>query len=200
MSIITFHGDISPNEIADGLRAHFNRGNLIVRQAGDRNHVVVQIGTRPRMSSGGQTALTVSMRKVEDGVSVEIGKQSWFGVVASLGVTALSMLRNPFMLIGRLDDLAQDIESMQLADEVVQVIDQAVKLSGSSLQISERLRRLTCDYCGTANPVGEPNCIACGAPLGKNQPSSCPNCGFVVSPAEVKCPNCGFLLDHLKAG
>ncbi len=47
---------------------------------------------------------------------VELGQQAWLGVAASLGQTAFSVFRNPFSLIGRLDDLAQDIESMQLSE------------------------------------------------------------------------------------
>ncbi len=64
--------------------------------------------------SGGQTALTVAVQTTEDGVIIEIGQQAWLGVAASIGHTALSALRNPFSLLGRLDDLAQDIENIQL--------------------------------------------------------------------------------------
>ena len=121
----------------------------------------------------------------------EIGQQAWFGVAASLGTTALSALRNPFALLGRLDDLAQDIENLTLSDRVWQVIASSAQARGASKKLSERLRRMECEYCGTANPVGEPSCIACGAPLGKVQPGTCPNCGFVVKAGEKQCPNCG---------
>ena len=36
----------------------------------------------------------------------------------------------------------------------------------------------------------EGRCIACGAPLGEVQPSTCANCGFVVQKEEKICPNC----------
>jgi predicted amidophosphoribosyltransferase len=49
---------------------------------------------------------------------------------------------------------------------------------------------MVCEYCLTANPVGEPSCIACGAPLGEAQPRTCLNCGFVVRMNESICPNC----------
>ena len=144
--------------------------------------------------SGGQTALTITIQNIADGVMVEIGQQAWFGVAASLGQTAISALRNPFSLVGRLDDLAQDIENMQLSDKVWKIIDRTIATAGASHQLSERLRRVVCDFCQTANPVGEGSCMACGAPLGNEQPVTCPNCGFAVSQIEKICPNCNHRL------
>lgn len=186
-----FHGDITPAEVAQALLAEFNRGNLRAQTLGNGDKMIVQISTRPGAASGGDTAMTVSIQKFEDGVVAEIGQQAWFGVAASLGTTALSALRNPFALLGRLDDLAQDIENLTLSDRVWQVIASSAQARGASKKLSERLRRMECEYCGTANPVGEPSCIACGAPLGKVQPGTCPNCGFVVKTGEKQCPNCG---------
>ena len=114
----------------------------------------------------------------------------WLGVAASIGQTAFSALRNPFSLLSRLDDLAQDIESIQLSDKAWKVIDQAIVAFGASYALSERLARVACEYCGTANPVGSANCIACGAPMGEAHPTTCRNCGFVVSAEETICPNC----------
>lgn len=186
-----YHGDLSPLDLGQALVAHFNRGNLVAQQLGDENQVIVQVATRQRPTSGGQTALTVSIRKVADGLAVQVGKQAWLGVVASLGMTALSAWRNPLSLLGRLDDLAQDIENLQLADETWQVIENVARMHGASLELSERLRRLVCAYCQTANAVGEASCIACGAPLGESQPRTCARCGFVVKKEEGRCPNCG---------
>ncbi len=125
---------------------------------------------------------------------MELGQQAWLGVAASLGQTALSALRNPFSLLGRLDDLAQDIESMQLNDKIWKIIDGTVVTLGASYALSEKLKRIYCDYCGSANPLGEANCLACGAPLGDAQPTTCRNCGFVVGVEEVICPNCNAKL------
>lgn len=186
-----YHGDLKPNDIARVLVAKFNRGNLRVQQFGDSEKTAVQIATRDMRASGGQTALTVTINKVEDGVTVQVGSQAWMGVAASLGQTAMAALMNPWNLLGRLDDIAQDIENIQLPDEVWQTIEEAAVAAGASLQLSERLRRAVCAYCNTPNPVGESACIACGAPLGDAQPRTCPNCGFVVRTGEGKCPNCG---------
>jgi DNA-directed RNA polymerase subunit RPC12/RpoP len=185
-----FHGTIKPNDLAQALMAEFNRGNLHAQVVGNTEKMAVQIATRMGSASGGQTALTINIQKVEDGVMVDLGQQAWLGVAASLGQTAISALRNPFSLLGRLDDLAQDIENIQLSDKVWNVIDRAVVSLGASHALSERLARLACQYCGTANPIGEGNCITCGAPLGDIHPSACPHCGFVITFKESQCPNC----------
>ena len=186
-----FHGILTPTDIAQALLAEFNQGNMRAQVLGKSDKLAVQIGTRPGSVSGGQTAITVTIQKVTDGIMVDLGQQAWLGVAASLGQTAISVFRNPFSLIGRLDDLAQDIESLQLSENVWQIIAQTAASAGASHQLTDRLSRLTCEFCGTANPLGEPACIACGAPLGNVHPTSCQNCGFVVLRNESICPNCG---------
>lgn len=170
--------------------ANFNRGNYQVQQIGTGNQIAVQIATPHFQQSGGATALSIYLQQVTDGVSVQIGQQAWFGVAASIGTTALAAFRNPFSLISRLDDLAQDVESIQLHDEVWSVIETTCQAMGGSYELSNRLKRYVCDYCNTANPPGEPRCIACGAPLGEIQPATCKYCGFVVIHPEKYCPNC----------
>lgn len=185
-----FHGNIKPNDIAHGLMAEFNRGNLQAQVVGNKEKMAVQIATRMGSMSGGQTAMTISIQTIEDGIMIDVGEQAWFGVAASLGQTAFSALRNPFTLLSRLDDLAQDIESIQLAEKVWNVIDRAVAALGASYELSERLTRISCEFCGTANPLGTGNCIACGAPMGDAHPTTCSNCGFAISLEETICPNC----------
>ncbi len=186
-----FHGILSPTDIAQALLAEFNQGNIHAQALGKSDKLAVQIGTRPGAMSGGQTALTVTIQKVTDGVMVELGQQAWLSVAASLGQTAFSLFRNPFSVLGRLDDLAQDIESLQLSEKVWQVIARTAASAGASHQLTDRMSRLTCEYCGTANPLGEPACIACGAPLGKAHPTSCVQCGYVITKDDSVCPNCG---------
>jgi RNA polymerase subunit RPABC4/transcription elongation factor Spt4 len=185
-----FHGKIKPVDVAQTLLGEFNQGNLRAQTLGQSDKMVVQIGTHPEAMSGGQTAMTVTIQKVEDGIMIELGQQAWLGVAASLGASALAALRNPFSLLGRLDDIAQDIENLQISERIWQVIEQSARAAGASAELSEKLKRLTCEFCHTANPVGEPSCIACGAPLGKQQPTTCRNCGYVVKNSDKKCPNC----------
>jgi hypothetical protein len=186
-----FHGSLTPQDIGRALVSEFNRANLRAQLLSSDNGVLVQISTRERPQSGGQTALSVALNMVEDGVAVRLGKQTWLGVAASIGQTAFAVWRNPLNLFYRLDDLAQDIEYMQLSEQVWSVIENIARSAGATFELSERLRRITCIYCLTANPVGEACCIACGAPLGEVQPRTCLNCGFVIKMGESVCPNCG---------
>lgn len=185
-----FHGDITPDSISQALISNFNRGNYQVQQIGEGNQIAVQIATHNYQQSGGPTALSVHIQRIPDGVTVKLGQQAWFGVAASIGTTALAAFRNPFSLISRLDDLAQDVESIKLHDEVWNVIESTCRALGSGFEFSDRFKRYVCDYCDTANPPGEPRCIACGAPLGGIQPTTCKFCGFIIKRPEKYCPNC----------
>ncbi len=186
-----FHGNITPTDVARALMAEFNQGNLRTQLVGEEDNLTVQIASSQWARSGGRTAITVNLQTIEDGVMVQVGQQEWLGVAASLGQTAISALLNPLNLLGRLDDIAQDVNSLQLNEKIWQIVAKVVNAAGASQQISERLTRLTCDYCGAANPVGEPTCVACGAPLGKEQPKACLQCGYVLEHNEKFCPNCG---------
>ncbi len=186
-----YHGTITPTDVAQALMAEFNQGNLRTQLLGDGDNLTVQVASAQFAQSGGKTALAINIQTHEDGVLVQVGEQQWLGVAASLGQTALAALLNPFNLIGRLDDIAQDIGNLQLTEKIWQVVAAVVRAKGASTEISERLSRLTCEFCGAANPVGEPTCVACGAPLGKSQPKACGKCGYVLVGEEKFCPNCG---------
>jgi hypothetical protein len=186
-----YHGKINPQDLANSLVSNFNRGNFRVQQIGGGDRIAVQIATSEAAISGGKTALSVSFQIVEDGVAVQIGHQAWVGVAASLGLSALFALSNPLALLNRLDDIAQDFENLQLSEEVWKTIEGTARAMGSGFELSDRLRRFVCSFCGVANPIGEPSCIACGAPSGEAQLITCGNCGYVVKKIESACPNCG---------
>jgi hypothetical protein len=185
-----FHGEFSPEDLANALLVNFSRGNLQVHKLVNGNNLSVQIKTRDVRTSGGETALGVTFQTVEDGVLVQVGQQTWAGIAASLGVSALAALRNPLNLIHRIDDIAQDIEYIHLTEEVWKVLESNAKAIGSGYELSERLKRVMCDYCQTANPAGAPSCIACGAPLGHLQPITCKYCGYILKKNDRFCPNC----------
>ena len=191
-----FHGPITAIDLGQALVAQFNRGNLRAQQFSRNGKVIVQIATKAIPFSGGTTALTVYLEQVEDGVAVQVGEQAWLGIAASIGSTILSVWQNPFNLIHRLDDIAQDVENIQVSEQVWQVIENYARMRGATFELSERLRRMSCEYCETANPVGEASCLACGAPLGEVQPDTCPNCGFVVQSGEQICPNCKHPIEN----
>lgn len=185
-----FHGNFTPDDLAALLLLHFHRGNLEVRKIGSGDQVAVQIMTRETAQSGGDTAIGVSLQAFEDGVIITIGEQQWLGVAASLGYSALAALRNPFSLLGRIDDVAQDIANLNLEEEIWKVLSANIAKKGDKYDLSDRLKRIACDYCDTANPVDAPACIACGAPLGDKQPRTCKSCGYVLRSNDRRCPNC----------
>jgi len=78
-----YHGSFSPEDIARDLISYFHRGNYQVQRLGGPDNMAVQIATRRNLTSGGATALTVSLQKVADGVSVQLSNQAWFGLPAS---------------------------------------------------------------------------------------------------------------------
>jgi len=192
----TFHGPVTPDDFVHSLIAEFDQGNLDVQAHGDPEHRVVQIATDTFARSGGRTALTIHLSRIEDGVLVQMGEQQWLGIAASLGISALAALRNPLALLNRLDDIGQDIASMQLIERVQANLDRTAATHGASHELSERLRTLECAYCTTPNPVGAPHCIACGAPLSGAQPVACPNCGYVVRADVTICPQCKKPIPH----
>jgi hypothetical protein len=186
-----FHGNITPSDVAQALVAEFNQGNTRTQVLGESNNLTIQIASSQYSRSGGRTALSVNVQQIEDGIMVQVGEQQWLGVAASLGQTAISALLNPLNLLGRLDDIAQDVSSLQLNEKIWQTVVNVSRAAGASQELSERLNSVTCAFCGAANHVGDSTCVACGAPLGKEQPATCSKCGYVLSHDQKFCPNCG---------
>jgi hypothetical protein len=191
MNTKIYHGNLTAENLARAICTRFDDNNLRAKYSKSGDQYIVQINSRNTAMSGGKTSIGLTIQQLEEGVAVKLGKQDWLGIAASLGVSALSLRMNPLNLLGRLDDIAQDIENLSLDDRLMEVIDEVASTMGASQQLSERIRRTACAYCNTANPVGEPRCIACGAPLGDSQPRTCGRCGFVAAPEDTACTNCG---------
>ena len=136
MDIRIFHGNITPTDVARVLMAVFNQGNLQTQLVGENNNLTVQIASSQWARSGGRTALTVNIQQIEDGVMVELGQQEWLGVAASLGTTVLSAVLNPINLLGRLDDIAQDITNLQLNEKIWQVVESVTRAAGAGQELS----------------------------------------------------------------
>jgi predicted RNA-binding Zn-ribbon protein involved in translation (DUF1610 family) len=190
----TYHGKIDPDELANAIVTAFDQGNLRAQKVGQSERVMVQIATREWRGSGGQTAMTVTIARVADGVSISLGQHEWLGAAASLVQTGLMALLNPVSLISRIDDIAQDVNSFSLPTQVWDSIDRYCRGIGASMMLSEKLRSVVCPYCGVANSVGQGSCSACGGPLGDVQPRACPRCGNVMNNRSKFCDNCGMTL------
>ncbi len=185
------HGNITASDVAQALVGEFDHGNTQTQILGNPSNLTVQIASSQFSRSGGRTAVSINLQQVADGIMVQVGELQWLGVAASLGQTAISALLNPLNLLGRLDDIAQDVSSLQLNEKIWQVIATVARTLGASQELSERLSSVTCEFCRSANPVAASTCAACGAPLGDSQPKTCSNCGFVLTHDEKFCPNCG---------
>ena len=96
-----YHGSLTPRDVARELQAAFHHGNMRVQVVGDEDSAAVQVATASAQRSGGRTAITVQLQEVEDGVMVQIGEQSWLGIAASLGTTAVSVMFQPLRIIAR---------------------------------------------------------------------------------------------------
>ena len=189
-----FHGAISPQDMADALVAAFNHGNLSAQKVGQGDSITVQIASRPGARSGGRVGLTLTIQKHADGIAVALGQEDMLGVAASLGKTAFFALQNPLGLLGRLDDIAQDVGSLTLKDNVWAAVEKFAQTSKATKTLSARLQSVTCPYCGAANKVGDADCVNCGGPLGESQPIACPKCGNVMPPKSQFCGSCGAAL------
>ncbi len=185
-----FYGDLQAETLATALLTEFDRADWQAQKIAASGQIAVQIARRQRPTSGGFTAITVRLRQLPNGVMVQIGQQEWFNLAASMGATLLSVLRNPWNILQRLDDLTEDIESLQLQDRIWQVIEETARLANASHQLTEALERVMCAYCGTPNAQEASHCLACGAPLQMDIPLTCPHCGFPIPENEAICPNC----------
>lgn len=186
-----YHGNLDPEEMAATLANFFNRGGLSAQSSVRGKTAYVSINSRENRNSGGRTSLAIALAKRGERIEASVGEQSVLGLAGSLGASALLTWLNPMNLLGRLDDIAADIENLSLEQQVWKLLDRMAANGGAGTQLARRLQRMACSYCNTANAVGEGRCVACGAPLGDVQPSGCPKCGFIVLAKEKECPNCG---------
>jgi ribosomal protein L40E len=189
----TYHGNLDPDELAGALLAQFNQGGTAAQQLARGERTIVQIGTLDRHRRI-ENALTVTISKTPDGVNVAVGEQQWLDAAADLAQAGLGALFNPLSLLGKLDEVARDVNSFGLPQQVWDTVERYCKNVGAGLGGSPQTTALVCAYCGAANQPGAPTCVSCGAPLGEVQPVYCPQCGQ-VAPHEAKfCKRCGTQL------
>jgi len=190
----TYWGKISAQGLAQALVAHFQTPTTRAQMTGDPTRILVQIGNRPVEPSDPATALTVGIVQDEDSITVTMGQQKWIGIAADLARTGIMALINPWYLLGELDNVARNVDWLALRNQVWEVIDQYCHSVGGSLGIPPELKQVVCPYCGVGNPVGQPKCAACGAPLGDYQPVTCPKCGYLLPWNKRFCTRCGASL------
>jgi len=194
----TYRGELNPELLANALVARFNGGDLMAQKLGHGEHVLVQIASRDWNWGGPQTALTIGIAQVDEGVEVTLGQQRWLGAVADLAQTGLMALVNPLSILTRIDDVARNISGLTLPQQVWEAIEHYCESIGASLGLTAEMTLVTCPYCGVGNPIGAPKCSACGAGLGDAQPVACPQCGLLLSREAQFCSRCGTSLRAIK--
>jgi predicted RNA-binding Zn-ribbon protein involved in translation (DUF1610 family) len=189
----TYHGDLKPDELASLLMAQFNQGNFAAQRYNQGDRVIVHVGARDNRGRV-ENALTVTIGKTPDGVSVSVGEQQWLGAAADLAQAGLGALFNPLSLLGNLGEIASDVSSFSLPQQIWQTVDKYSKSVGAGLGGDPARLAVACPYCGVANSPGAPTCTGCGAPLGEAQPVYCPQCGQVEAHGSKFCARCGAKL------
>jgi hypothetical protein len=190
----TYRGEITAEGLADALVARFNSGPLMAQKAGDEGHLLVQIATRHWEGRGSQTALSVGIARLDDGVEVTLGQQQWLGPAVELLDTGLKALFRPLALLGEVDDIAASLSTLTLPSQVWEAVEHYVESVGANLGLAERQHLVKCPYCGVGNAVGVGQCSACGAGLSDVQPIYCTQCGKLADPGANYCNRCGFPL------
>lgn len=188
----TFSGDLSPDELANALMARFNQGRTVAQRFNQGDRVLVQVGTRDRHNRI-ENALTVTISKTSNGVDVAVGEQQVLDAAADLAQAGLGALFNPFSLLGNLGEIASDVSSFSLPQQVWETVDKYCKSVGATMGAGKQMA-IACPYCSVANPAGAPTCSGCGAPLGQAQPIYCPRCGQAAAHDQKFCSRCGAAL------
>jgi hypothetical protein len=189
----TYHGKVTPRDLANVLVSRFTSDDLSVVATGEGNKIIVNISSAGYQ--GGRTALAVGLGPASDGVLVTMGDHNLLGVAADLVQTGLGALRNPFVLIGEISDVARNVEKLNLPAQVWEAVDHYCQSVGAGLTAEPS--SVVCPYCGVLSPIGAGSCAACGAPLGRSQPITCPQCGKLLSADLDYCTRCG---SPLRAG
>ncbi len=191
----TYRGQITAKGLAQALVNRFNAGHLEARAAGQPDHLYVQIVARERDWRGqARAALTVSIIQAEDVVEVSIGEHQWLGSAADLLESGFKAWMHPISLFGELAEIADDVKTLQLPQEVWEAVEHYVESVGARLGLAEEDRVVACPFCGVGNPIGEGQCSACGGSLVEAQPKACPNCGKLSQPTALFCSRCGTKL------
>ena len=186
-----YHGKIKPEALAQALVAQFNQGETRAQWTrGAQGRTAVQIQNRKVERRDPTTAVTLHITPSETGVVLSMSEQKWLSVAADLVKSGLLALLNPWNLISELDDIARNVRSLQLRQEIWQGIETYCRGVGAGLGMTPQLQHLVCPYCGTPNPLGTLTCQACRGPLAEVQPVACPQCGCLNDPRAQRCANC----------
>lgn len=125
--------------------------------------ISAHLTSQNQFGGGSRTSIYVYVRKQKDDLLITVSEQEWSSIASSLGKTIFSTVINPINLLHRLDDIAVDVQNLQLGDRVARFV-KTFKQKKDEL-VSTETERYTCGYCKSRNPAKSTHCVACGAPL-----------------------------------
>jgi NADH:ubiquinone oxidoreductase subunit len=187
-----YHGDIDIEDMARALVIQFNQGETRAQwMRGKAGRAVVQVQMRKReWQDPDRGAITLHLTPSKTGTVVSMAEQRWLGVAADLAKSGLLTLLNPWNIIGEIDDIARNVRSIQLREELWNAVELYCRSAGSGTGVGPSPQHIVCPYCGTPNELGTMICQACRAPLAEAQPVACARCGFLNDPKASYCVNC----------
>lgn len=196
-----YHGDIDVEDMARALVVQFNQGETRAQwMRGKAERAVVQIQMRRRDRRNPGSAITLHLTPSETGTVVSIAEQRWLGVAADLAKSGLLTLLNPWNIIGEIDDIARNVRSIQLRNEIWNAVELYCRSAGSGRGVGPSPQHIVCPYCGTPNELGRMICQACRGPLAEARPVACSRCGYLNDPDARYCVNCQAPLGNPERG
>lgn len=188
-----YHGQVTPEGVAQMLLETWDRDQTIAQGFGEAQRVIVQIGQREAgwFSDEPRQALTLDIEAIEGGVQVTMGQQQWYkdegGQIFVGGLIGFL----PFFFTFPLGRLFGDEPSLDqgLVGQIWQSIDRYAGQFSAATGATQRLQTVPCPECGVSNPQNAQRCSACGSTL--TAPETCPRCAH-LNPAGARfCNRCG---------
>ena len=165
----TYYGRIDPNALADHLVGVFNQhpgqgmyyshNHTMAQRVGEGDQVLVQIVRAGSWGQNGGT-LGVSIVRVPDGISVNLGQSNWLDLDQSTvaGMVIGALLFPPLLLLPLLSGLVGSTFNQDIWD----VIDGYCSwVNASGPEKAQAPRYFHCPYCGAYNQPNVPQCVSC---------------------------------------
>lgn len=159
----TYHWPARAEDVARALLSKLNDGHLRseARQVGPGQIAVTIFSVEDDRGGQLRRVLSLTLIEREKTVQVTMDDLNVTGSAGDLLGAGLRAARNPLALIGRIDEIAEDIETLQTPKKVWEIIEAYV--ANAQEPVDESV--VVCPYCRTASPRGTLACPACGASL-----------------------------------
>lgn len=202
------HLDIE--RMARDIEDHFVRQGYQTQHFGTQEQVAVQMRKGGELEAliGLQAALTVTLQKVQGGVTANVGQQQWVDK-AAVGAIGFFFLW-PLMITAG----AGLIRQAGLETQIYNAVDMAVQRQGGrpyathyqpqrnaqQYRQPQQPPQVACPNCHAQNDEGDVYCSYCGKPLHKEQEKKrCEQCSAPLKPDAAFCAKCGHAVSREEA-